>query len=271
MTITEAICHVLKNFPDGLTSLETYKEIIDNNLYEFGAQSPVSVVNAMIRRRCVGLDFPSAFPVKLFEICGSKGNKPLFKLLDTATNSNSENQNIKKIGNNDALPEEKISKAHAEHVLSVQQQVFDLVLKNSPAFFEHLVVDLLLKMGYGYDQNSGIVVGNSHDGGIDGIINEDKLGLDLIYIQAKRYATELTIGRKELQAFVGAMENVQKGVFITTSKFSKEAIDFVKRQQKRIKLIDGTLLADLLVKYQIGINVVKTISLYKVDTDYYGE
>ena len=121
MTITEAICHVLKNFPDGLTSLETYKEIIDNNLYAFGAQSPVSVVNAMIRRRCVGLDFPSAFPVKLFEICGSKGNKPLFKLLDSATNTNSENQNIKKIGNNDALPEEKISKAHAEHVLSVQQ------------------------------------------------------------------------------------------------------------------------------------------------------
>lgn len=111
MTITEAICHVLKNFPDGLTSLETYKEIIDNNLYAFGAQSPVSVVNAMIRRRCVGLDFPSAFPVKLFEICGSKGNKPLFKLLDSATNTNSENQNIKKIGNNDALPEEKISKA----------------------------------------------------------------------------------------------------------------------------------------------------------------
>ena len=267
MTITEAICHVLKTFPNGLTSLETYKEIIDNNLYEFGAQSPVAVVNAMIRRRCVGLDFPSAFPVKLFEICGSKGNKPLFKLLDTATNSISENQNIKKIGSNDALPEEKISKAHTEHVLSVQQQVFDLVLKNSPAFFEHLVVDLLLKMGYGYDQNSGIVVGNSHDGGIDGIINEDKLGLDLIYIQAKRYATEITIGRKELQAFVGAMENVQKGVFITTSKFSKEAIDFVKRQQKRIKLIDGTLLADLLVKYQIGIYVVTTISLYKVDTD----
>ena len=126
-------------------------------------------------------------------------------------------------------------------------------------------------MGYGYDQSSGIVIGNSHDGGIDGIINEDKLGLDLIYIQAKRYTAENTIGRKELQAFVGAMENVQKGVFITTSKFTREAVDFVKRQQKHIKLIDGTLLSDLLVKYQIGINVVKTISLYKVDTDYYGE
>lgn len=209
MTITEAICVVLKNFPNGLTALETYKEIIDNNLYEFGAQNPVSVVNAMIRRRCVGLDFPSAFPVKQFEICGSKGKKPLFKLLDANANQNLGNQSIKKIGSNDALPEEKISEAHTDHVLNIQQQVFDLVLKNSPAFFEHLVVDLLLKMGYGYDQNSGIVVGNSHDGGIDGIINEDKLGLDLIYIQAKRYATENTIGRKELQAFVGAMENVQ--------------------------------------------------------------
>lgn len=225
----------------------------------------------MIRRRCVGLDFPTAFPVKLFEICGSAGKKLLFKLIDTKSVISTENQSIKKLVNSEILPEEKISDAHAEHVLSVQQQVFDLVLKNSPAFFEHLVVDLLLKMGYGYDQSSGIVIGNSHDGGIDGIINEDKLGLDLIYIQAKRYAEDNTIGRKELQAFVGAMENVQKGVFITTSKFSKEAIDFVKRQQKRIKLIDGKLLSDLLVKYQIGINVVQTISLYKVDTDYYGE
>lgn len=270
MTITDAICQVLNDFPNGLTSLETYKEIINKNLYKFGAQSPVAVVNAMIRRRCVGLDFPSAFPVKLFEICGSKGNKPLFKLIDKDTIP-SENQSIKKIGIHEALPEEKISDAYAEHVSNIQQQIFDLVLKNSPTFFEHLVVELLVKMGYGYDRDSGVVVGNSHDGGIDGIINEDKLGLDLIYVQAKRYATDSTIGRKELQAFVGAMENVQKGVFITTSKFSKEAIDFVKRQQKRIKLIDGSLLSDLLVKYQIGINIVNTISLYKVDTDYYGE
>jgi restriction system protein len=132
-------------------------------------------------------------------------------------------------------------------------------------------MDLLLKTGYGYDKNAGVVAGRSHEGGVDGIISEDKLGLDLIYIQAKRYSGSNTVGSKEVQAFVGAMENVQKGVFITTSKYTKEAVLFIERQSKSIKLIDGKLLADLLVKYQVGINVVQTLSLYKIDSDYYGE
>lgn len=92
----------------------------------------------------------------------------------------------------------------------------------------------------------------------------------MIYIQAKRYSQNNTVGRKDVQAFVGAMENVQKGVFITTSKFTREAISFVERQQKNIKLIDGKMLADLLVKYQVGINVVQNLSIYKIDSDYYG-
>lgn len=96
MTVTEAICEVLKDFNGGLTPIEIYKEIISRNLYEFGAKNPVSVVNAMIRRRCVGLDFPTAFPVKLFEICGSAGKKPLFKLLDSANAISTDNQPIKK-------------------------------------------------------------------------------------------------------------------------------------------------------------------------------
>lgn len=124
-------------------------------------------------------------------------------------------------------------------------------------------------MGYGYDNTAGRVTGRSHDGGIDGIISEDKLGLDLIYIQAKRYGKR-SIGRETVQAFVGAMENVQKGVFITTSSFTKEAIAFVERQQKNIRLIDGALLADLIIKYKIGINSAQTITLLKIDSDYYG-
>ena len=132
----------------------------------------------------------------------------------------------------DMLPEEKISTAVKEHIENIRQQVFEHIYNNSPSFFEHLVMDLLLKMGYGYDNNSGVVTGRSHDGGIDGIINEDKLGLDIIYIQAKRYNDSNSVGRKEVQAFVGAMENVQKGVFITTSKFTKEAVEFVERQRK---------------------------------------
>ena len=95
--------------------------------------------------------------------------------------------------------------------------------------------------------------------------------MDIIYIQAKRYNDSNSVGRKEVQAFVGAMENVQKGVFITTSKFTKEAVEFVERQRKNIKLIDGELLADLVVKYHVGINVVQTVEVYKVDSDYYEE
>ena len=270
MTIVDAIVTILSNSKKGMTSKEIYKEIVDNSLYSFGAKEPVNVVNAMIRRRCKGLDFPTAYPVKLFEIVGYKGKKPLFSLLENNTESIEKSNEIS-IENTDILPEEKIGAAISEHIDSIRSQVFDFVINNSQSLFEHLVIDLLLKMGYGYDKNSGVVTGRSHDGGIDGIISEDKLGLDLIYIQAKRYTGKNTVGRRDVQAFVGAMENVQKGVFITTSKFTKEAIEFINRQQKNIKLIDGSMLADLLVKYQVGINVVQTLSLYKVDSDYYGE
>lgn len=143
---------------------------------------------------------------------------------------------------------------------------------NHPDFFEQLVVELLLKMGYGYDKNSGIVTGGPHDNGIDGIISEDKLGLDLIYIQAKRYSKDKKVGRKELQAFVGAMGHIQKGVFITTSSYTKEAFEYgTNQQQKSIKLIDGDLLADYMVKYGIGVESVKTFNIFKINTDYFCE
>ena len=269
MTIVEAINYVLKNSNTGMTSIEIYKQIVKENLYSFGAKNPVSVVNNQIRRRCVGLDFPTAYPQKLFEIIGYKGKKPLFII--KSINDREEHDNNIGYKEVDMLPEEKVSLAIKEHIESIRVQVFERILNNSPSFFEHLVMELLLKMGYGYDISSGVVTGRSHDGGIDGVISEDKLGLDLIYVQAKRYSGGNTVGRKELQAFVGAMENVQKGVFITTSTFTKEAIEFVKRQSKHIKLIDGNLLADLVVKYHVGINVVQTLDLYKIDSDYYGE
>lgn len=271
MTIVEAICAVLRTNTKGMTSQEVYKEIVKSNLYVFGAKKPEQVVNGEIRRRCYNLDFPTAYPVKLFEMVGYKGKKPLFIL------SNNKLYDEKNIHNDivkqgtDILPEEKIGLALEEHLTSIRQQLFEKIMSNSPSFFEQLVVDLLLKMGYGYDHDSGIVVGKSHDGGIDGIINEDKLGLDLIYLQAKRYNENTAVGRKEIQAFVGAMENVQKGVFITTSKFTKEANDFAKRQQKSIKLIDGNLLGKLIVRYEVGIKAVQTLTLYKIDSDYFNQ
>lgn len=139
-----------------------------------------------------------------------------------------------------------------------------------PEFFEHLIVELLLKMGYGYDSDSGIVVGGSHDGGIDGIINEDKLGLSLIYIQAKRYSSENSVGRREIQSFVGAMQNVHKGVFITTSSFTREAMEFAEhQQQKSLKLIDGEMLTRLMVKYEVGIIGQQSLKIYKIDNLYF--
>lgn len=238
MTIVESIKCVLQQNNDGLTSKQIYDEIIRQGLYSFGAENPVGVVNAQLRRRCIGLDFPTAYPIKFFEIAGYEGKK--------------------------------IKAALQEHLQNIRQQVFDSVLNNSPEFFEHLVVDLLLKMGYGYDKNSGIVTGKPHDGGIDGIISEDKLGLDLIYIQAKRFANGNKVTRHDLQAFIGAMEHINKGVFITTSSFTRSAIQFIeKQQQKNIKLIDGNLLADLLVKYEVGVAAAQTFKLYKLDTEYF--
>lgn len=257
MTIVESIKCVLQQNNDGLTSKQIYDEIIRQGLYSFGAENPVGVVNAQLRRRCIGLDFPTAYPIKFFEIAGYEGKKIKFRLISTE-NTATIITAPKTTDISELLPEEKIKAALQEHLQNIRQQVFDSVLNNSPEFFEHLVVDLLLKMGYGYDKNSGIVTGKPHDGGIDGIISEDKLGLDLIYIQAKRFANGNKVTRHDLQAFIGAMEHINKGVFITTSSFTRSAIQFIeKQQQKNIKLIDGNLLADLLVKFlkSIGIDV----------------
>lgn len=272
MTIVEAIKNVLSCNSNGLTSEEIYRQIVERNLYTFGAKKPVAVVNGEIRRRCKGLDFPTAFPIKMFEIVSYAGKKPLFCLLrDTKVDGIDDNvPMVTPIA--EQLPEERITEALIEYYSSLKQQVMDRIMTNSPSFFEHIVMDLLLRMGYGCDSAAGRVTGRSHDGGVDGIISEDKLGLDLIYIQAKRYAATNKVGRKELQAFVGAMENVQKGVFITTSSFTREAAEFVeKQQQKSIRLIDGKFLAELLVKYAVGISAVQSFSIYRIDTDYYGE
>lgn len=271
MTIVECIKKVLAESSEAMTAKEIYEEIVRQELYTFGAQDPVSVVNAQIRRRCAGLDFPTAYPIKSFEIIQQDGKRLKYRLLS----DNKPSPTIKKTKemkeNSDKLPEEVMGDAFNRHVSSLKQDIYERIVGNTPEFFEHLVVDLLIKMGYGYGEKSGVVTGRSHDGGIDGIISEDKLGLGLIYIQAKRYSKNNKVGRKEIQAFIGAMEHVQKGVFITTSFFTKEAISFAeKQQQKSIKLIDGESLADLLVKNEIGLQPSYSFMLYRIDSDYYG-
>lgn len=142
----------------------------------------------------------------------------------------------------------------------------------SPKFFETLVVDLLLKMGYGGSfKDAGKAIGQSGDGGIDGIIKEDKLGLDVIYIQAKRW--EDCVGRPEIQKFVGALvgHHANKGVFITTASFSRSATEFVQTIQNKVILIDGDMLAQLMVDYDIGVTKQISYDIKRIDNDYFIE
>lgn len=155
------------------------------------------------------------------------------------------------------MPEEKLHDAYLEHRGAVKNLLLGQILSSDPAFFERLVVDLLIAMGYGGSvPNAGLVSGGSGDGGIDGIIKEDELGLGKIYIQAKRY-TAKTVGRPDLQRFDGAMENVHKGVFITTSTFCKTTSSYVDNNQKSIVLIDGDRLCELMITHKVGVSVVK--------------
>jgi restriction system protein len=142
----------------------------------------------------------------------------------------------------------------------------------SPRFFEQLVVDLLVSMGYGGSrQDAGTVIGKSGDEGIDGIINEDRLGLDTIYIQAKRW--EGKVGRPELQRFAGALhgQRAKKGIFITTSEFTLDAVSYVKSIDTKIVLIDGKQLTNYMIEHDVGVTLVSTYQIKRVDSDYFEE
>ena len=173
----------------------------------------------------------------------------------------------------DSTPEETIEKAYKTINNQLSDQILENILNNNPYFFEKLVVDLLLKMGYGeFRENAGITTQASNDGGIDGIINEDVLGLDNIGIQAKRYASDNVIGRPLLQSFAGALfgNGLNKGVFITTSSFTKGAVDFVKNQSgMTIILIDGKKLTDLMIKYDLGTSTIHNYPIKQIDSDYF--
>ena len=150
----------------------------------------------------------------------------------------------------DGSPEELIGAAYEELEADLKEQVLERVLQNSPEFFEHLVVRLLSSLGYGNADTLSEVLGKVGDGGIDGIIHQDKLGLDVVYVQAKRYAPQNTVGRPELQAFVGTLAGVSahKGVFVTTSRFSQGALDFLRTVNFRVITIDGEKLVDLMIE-----------------------
>ncbi|WP_373835485.1 restriction endonuclease, partial [Bacteroides heparinolyticus] len=176
--------------------------------------------------------------------------------------------------NNMQTPEENLDKAYQRIRRSLASELLNRVIELSPAFFERLVVELLVRMGYGGSiKEAGKAVGKSGDEGIDGTIKEDKLGLDIIYIQAKRWKPGNVVGRPELQRFVGALagQGAKKGIFITTSSFTKEALGYIPKNETKIVLIDGEQLAQLMIDYNLGCTTQQIYELKKLDSDYFGE
>ncbi|MGE3425024.1 MAG: restriction endonuclease [Dehalococcoidia bacterium] len=173
-------------------------------------------------------------------------------------------------GQEQETPEDALASAYQKLRKNLETELLDQVKAASPAFFERLVIDLLVGMGYGGSRHdAGRAIGRSGDGGIDGIIKEDKLGLDVIYVQAKRW--EGTVGRPDIQKFAGALQGLRanKGVFITTSTFSRDAEEYVASISSKIILIDGETLAGLMLDHNVGVASVGVYELKKIDSDYF--
>ena len=171
-------------------------------------------------------------------------------------------------------PEELLGNSYKEIRQALATDLLSILRKLSPDNFEKLVVELLVKMGYGGSiRDAGKAVGRSGDQGIDGIIKEDRLGLDIIYIQAKRWADNNAVGRPEIQKFVGALagQGAKKGIFITTSYFTQEALEYAPRNEIKIVLIDGEELGQLMIDYNLGVSTQKIYEIKRIDHDYFGD
>ncbi|AMS27540.1 restriction endonuclease [Bacteroidetes bacterium UKL13-3] len=193
---------------------------------------------------------------------------------NASRNDNETEEEIIIVETNEQTPEENLDKAYQRIRKSLASELLNRVVELSPTFFERLVVELLVKMGYGGSiKDAGKAIGKSGDEGIDGTIKEDKLGLDIIYIQAKRWRPGNVVGRPELHKFVGALagQGAKKGIFITTSNFTKEALEYTPKNETKIVLIDGEQLAQLMIDYNLGCTTQQIYELKKIDSDYFGE
>ena len=195
------------------------------------------------------------------EFLNPKGNNKEFK--------EEKGQNIE-----EETPQDILEKSFNKINKILQEEVLEEVMRKDPYFFESLVVKLLQKIGYGTLKNSGKVTKKSNDEGIDGIINQDKLGFDCIYIQAKKWDKDSTVSRPEIQKFVGALagQGATKGLFITTAKFSDGAREYSQKQHTtKIVLIDGIELAKLMIEYNLGVSVENIYEIKKIDSDFFEE
>lgn len=175
----------------------------------------------------------------------------------------------------DESPMESLDSAYSQVNATLASQLMDEVMKLTPVEFERLVVKLLLKMGYGSGiDDAGMVTQQSNDGGIDGIIKEDQLGFSHIYIQAKQWGTEQTVGKPEIQKFVGALQGqqAQKGLFITTAKFSSGALQYASNLLgAKVVLVDGSALTKLMIKHNVGVSLEQVYEIKRIDTDFFAE
>ena len=171
-------------------------------------------------------------------------------------------------------PEDAMAAASGLLGAALRDELLALLQQMSPQRFERLIIDLLISMGYGGgDIANGLMTKASGDGGIDGIIHEDALGLDAVYVQAKRYAPDNRVSRPDVQRFIGSLtgEGATKGVFVTTSDFSKEAHEYLTRVQHRVVLINGQRLARLMIQHGVGVRVRQTFKVQSVDEDYFSD
>lgn len=173
-----------------------------------------------------------------------------------------------------ATPEEVIEAAFNATQAALRTELLERMLRNGPGFFEGLIVDLLVAMGYGGShRNAAAQLGRTGDGGVDGVINEDVLGLDRVYVQAKRYTPGISVGRPDVQAFTGSLVGLgaTKGVFVTTSTFSPQATEFAARIPQRVILIDGKRLTELMIEYGVGVRSSRLLEFKRIDEDFFAE
>ncbi|HIW36816.1 MAG TPA: restriction endonuclease [Candidatus Treponema faecavium] len=195
-----------------------------------------------------------------------------FKLFIKRSSGKSSGKTLLPAEVEEITPKEMIETGYAKLSENLADELLQKIGECTPAFFERLVVDLLVRMGYGGSfKEAAQIVGKSSDEGIDGVIKEDKLGLDTIYIQAKRWKG--AVGRPEIQKFAGALlgQQAAKGVFMTTGLFTKEAEEYAARVDRKVVLIDGQTLAALMIEYKVGVSIAQTYEINKIDLDYFEE
>lgn len=215
-----------------------------------------------------GLDFLSKHPTSL--TVEDLQQFPSF--VEFQTRSTKDNENTTTVLDSEVTPDEQIQIAFNSLKQDVCDQLLNKILENNPYSFEKLVVDLVVAMGYGGNiKDAGKATKKTGDDGIDGVINEDKLGLGKIYLQAKRYAKDHQVGSPEIQAFTGALnlQGAKKGIFITTSSFSSRAIDLISHSNIPIALIDGNKLVEYMFEYNLGVSTKIKYEVKEIDNDYF--